>query len=135
MFNIYNLIKFHPYQNVYFYIFFEKNANKLFEIDYWGLGNVEAIKFILHESGNKRTTIRTASFTPLNYSKLMFEPSKIKNLLFTGTEQKNQDYIFTNLVFESNPDYLEKYNIPEDYEKVFFLQRGNIILNEVYKKR
>ena len=65
----------------------------------------------------------------------MFEPSKIKNLLFTGTEQKNQDYIFTNLVFESNPDYLEKYNIPEDYEKVFFLQRGNIILNEVYKKR
>ena len=133
--NIFNLIKLHPYQNIYFNSFVEKNANKWFEVDYWGLGNVEAIKFILHESGNKRTTIRTASFTPLNYSKLMFEPSKIKNLLFTGTEQKNQDYIFTNLVFESNPDYLEKYNIPEDYEKVFFLQRGNIILNEVYKKR
>ena len=24
-----------------------KKANNLFEIDYWGLGNVEAVKFIL----------------------------------------------------------------------------------------
>ena len=35
--NFYNLIKFHPYQNIYFNYLFEKNANKLFEVDYWGL--------------------------------------------------------------------------------------------------
>ncbi len=134
-FNIYNLIKLHPYQNIYFNAFVEKKANKLFEIDYWGLGNIEAIKFILDDSGNKKTTIRTASFTPLNYSKLMFESSKIENLVFTGTEQNNQDYIFTNLVFESNPIYLEKYIIPENYDRIFLLQRGNVILNEVYKKK
>ena len=133
--NIYNLIKLHPYQNIYFNSFVEKKANKLFEIDYWGLGNVEAIKFILNETKNNKTTIRTASFTPLNYSKLMFDNSKIKNLFFTGTEQKNQDYIFTNLVFESNPSYLKKYIIPNNYNKVFILKRGNIVLNEVYKKK
>ena len=27
--NFYNLIKFHPYQNIYFNYLFEKNANKL----------------------------------------------------------------------------------------------------------
>jgi hypothetical protein len=65
----------------------------------------------------------------------MFDNSKIKNLFFTGTEQKNQDYIFTNLVFESNPSYLKKYIIPNNYNKVFLLKRGNIVLNEVYKKK
>ena len=35
-------------------IFFEKNANKLFEIDYWGLGNVEAIKFIINDTKIKK---------------------------------------------------------------------------------
>ena len=41
--NLYALIKYHPYQNVYFNIF-DKHANKIFEIDYWGLSNVDALK-------------------------------------------------------------------------------------------
>ena len=44
--NTYNLVKLHPYQNIYFNFLFEKKANSLFEIDYWGLGNVEALSFI-----------------------------------------------------------------------------------------
>ena len=31
--NLYALIKYHLYQNVYFNIFFDKHANKIFEID------------------------------------------------------------------------------------------------------
>ena len=41
--NIVNLIKLHPYQNIYFNFLVEKRANELFEIDYWGLGNAESL--------------------------------------------------------------------------------------------
>ena len=62
MINVSNLIKLHPYQSVYFNSLVEKKANNLFEIDYWGLGNVEAVKFILknHKKDGK-TKVRTAS--------------------------------------------------------------------------
>ena len=47
---LYNLVKFHPYQNVYFNYLIKHKANKYFEIDYWGLANREAIEFIIKDS-------------------------------------------------------------------------------------
>ena len=131
--NVFNLIKLHPYQSVYFNSLVEKKANNLFEIDYWGLGNVEAVKFILknHKKDGK-TKVRTASFTPLNYSKLFFKKGVTDNLVFTGTEELQQKYVFTNFIFEENPKFLDKYEVPSNYKKVFQLRRGNIVLNEVF---
>lgn len=131
--NVFNLIKLHPYQSVYFNSLVEKKANNLFEIDYWGLGNVEAVKFILenHKKDGK-TKVRTASFTPLNYSKLFFKKGVTDNLVFTGTEELQQKYVFTNFIFEENPKFLDKYEVPSNYKKVFQLKRGNIVLNEVF---
>ena len=133
MINVSNLIKLHPYQSVYFNSLVEKKANNLFEIDYWGLGNVEAVKFILknHKKDGK-TKVRTASFTPLNYSKLFFKKGVTDNLVFTGTEELQQKYVFTNFIFEENPKFLDKYEVPSNYKKVFQLRRGNIVLNEVF---
>ena len=129
--NTYNIIKYHPYQNVYFNFFFKKSANKLFEIDYWGLGNLETIKIIYKDEKDINKSIRTASFVPLNYTKLMLEDKEIK---FEGTYNNNQDYIFTNYIYESNPIYLKKYDIPKNYTKFFTLERDGIVINEVYKK-
>jgi len=131
--NVFNLIKLHPYQSVYFNSLVEKKANNLFEIDYWGLGNVEAVKFILeNHKKDGQTKVRTASFTPLNYSKLFFKKGITDNLIFTGTEELQQDYVFTNFIFEENPKFLDKYEVPSNYKKVFQLKRGNIVLNEVF---
>ena len=47
--NLHSLIKYHPYQNVFFNKFFDNYANKLFEIDYWGLSNVDALKQLIKE--------------------------------------------------------------------------------------
>lgn len=132
-FNIYNLIKLHPYQNIYFNSLVENRANKLFEIDYWGLGNYEAINFLLENEKKNNVSIRTASFTPLFYSKLMLN-DKNKKISLTGTEQYDQDFIFTNYIYENNPRYLKKYIIPKNYTKFFTLKRGNVIINEIYRK-
>jgi hypothetical protein len=133
-FNFYGLFKLHPYQNVYFNFLVEKRANKLFEIDYWGLGNKEAINFMVNsKTKNNNVSVRTASFTPLFYSKLVTNTDDA-HFRFTGTQQIDQDFIFTNYIYESDPKYLKKYLIPKNYSKFFSLKRGNIIINEIYKK-
>jgi len=133
--NIYILIKLHPYQNVYFNYVVEKKANRLFEIDYWGLANREAINYIINtEDLKKNISIRTASFTPLSYSKKILKENDTAKFQFDGTTNLNQDYVFTNYHYEKDPKFLKKYFIPKDYKKVFTIKRGNIIINEIYKK-
>ena len=133
--NIYNLIKLHPYQNVYFNVLFEKNANKLFEIDHWGLGNKEAIDFLLKNQINKgEIDVRVASFTPFEYSKLLVENPSKKLISISGTTDQNQTFIFTNYIFDKDPKYENKYSIKKNYNKIFTLKRGNIIINEIFKK-
>lgn len=136
LFNIFNLISLHPFQNIYFNSLFEKKANALFEVDYWGSGNSYSINKILEDIDEaQKVSLRTASFTPLSYSKYIINNSKIKNINFTGSDDLNQEYIFTNYVYEENPIFLKKYFIPDNYKKIFTLKRGNIIINEIYKKK
>lgn len=130
--NVYALIKFHPYQNVYFNVLIKKNANKFFEIDYWGLGNLQTIKLISNDKENLNKSIRTASFAPLEYTQLMLDEERLK---FEGTTQNDQDFIFTNYTFENNPYFLKKYDIPKNYNKYFSLKRDGIIINEIFKKK
>ena len=133
-YNFYTIIKLHPYQNIYFNSLVENKANKYFEIDYWGLANREALEFIIKDKNNgDLVTIRTASFTPLNYSKKIINIDE-ETYKFGGTTHANQDYIFTNYHYEKNPKYEKKYLIPKNYQKVFTIRRGNIIINEIYKK-
>ena len=134
--NIFNLLKFHPYQNVYFNYLVEKKANSLFEIDYWGLGNAQSIKKILNNiDDSEEVSIGEASFTPLAYSRYIINNKKINNIVFSGTTKNNQDYFITNYIYERNPKFIKKYSISKKYEKFFTLKRGNVIINEIYKKK
>ena len=136
LYNSYNLVKFHPYQNVYFNYLIKHKANKYFEIDYWGLANREAIEFIIKDSKENNLeiiSIRTASFTPLNYSRKILD-LKNTNLDFQGTEHVDPQYIFTNFHYETNPKYQKKYKIPDNYREVFSIEREGILINKVFKK-
>ncbi len=135
--NLHNLIRFHPYQHIYFNPFIKKIANKNFEIDYWGLANHEAIEFIVEDSKKnnfKTVSIRTASFTPLSYSRKILDFNE-NQFLFQGTTHSDQQYIFTNFHYEKNPKYQKKYFIPKNYYEVFSVKRAGILINKVYKKK
>ena len=135
--NSYILFKFHPYQNVYFNYLVKNKANKYFEIDYWGLANHEAIEYIVRDSKNNKSktiSIRTASFTPLEYSKKILKLDSAR-YIFLGTTHSDPDYIFTNYHYEKNPKYQKKYLIPKNYYKVFSINRENVLINSVYKKK
>jgi hypothetical protein len=134
--NFYNLIRLHPHQYVYFNFVFEKNANSLFEIDYWGLSNKSALKNLLDDNFEKDTiTVGVASFTNLYLSKKML-PLEYKNkLIITGQEFSNVDYIYNNNYFEINPNYDDKYLIPKNYIRRSKVKKGNILINEFFTKK
>jgi len=134
--NFFTLVKFHPFQNIYFNKLVEKKANQLFDIDYWGLANANAINKILKDiSPNEIYSIRTLSFVPLHYSMYIIDDPLVNNLKFTGTVNNNQDYIFTNYVYEQNPLFLKKYDLPKNYYKFLSLKVGDILIYDVFKKK
>ena len=101
------------------------------------MANHEAIEFIVKDSKKdklKTVSIRTASFTPLSYSKKILNVDNI-NFLFHGTTHLDPQYIFTNYHYEKNPKYQKKYMIPKDYQEVFNVERAGILINKVYKKQ
>ena len=134
--NLYNLIKLHPYQYVYFNLIFEKNANDLFEIDYWGVSNKDALEQIVkNNSDANKIVIGVASFTNLYLSKKMLDTNSKSKIFISGQNYENADYIFNNNLYEINPKFDDKYSIPKNFEKYLSLKRGNILINEFYKKK
>ena len=134
-FNIQNILKLHPFQNIYFNAVVEQKANKLFDIDYWGLANAHSLNQILDMyKESDEINLRTSSFTNLGYSKKIMKRDDLNKLKLQGTVDNNQEFIFTNYVYDRNPKYTKKYFIPPNYNKIFTLKKGNIIINEIYKK-
>lgn len=133
--NIYNLFKLHPYQYIYFNTFFDERANNLFEIDYWGVANKQALVDIANiEPSKDKIVIGVASFANLNLSKKMLN-KKLKNkIIIAGQNYENSDFIFNNNYSEVNPKVNDKYLIPPSYKKHSFLKKGEIMIYEIYKK-
>lgn len=135
--NIIGLIKFHPFQFIYFNPLIANKANRLFEIDYWGVANSYTLNktFKLENSVNgNKIKIANASFTDLILTYSILKPDLQKKLTFVGQDYSNSDFIFTNSIYEINPKYDTKYKIPSNYTKFFELTKGGIIINQIYKK-
>ena len=88
------------------------------------MANHEAIEFIVEDSKkiiSKTVSIRTASFTPLSYSRKILDFNE-NQFLFQGTTHSDQQYIFTNFHYEKNPKYQKKYFYTKKLLKFFQLK-------------
>ena len=134
--NIFNLIKLHPYQYVYFNYFFQEKANSLFEIDYWGVSNKSSLEKIFLDNPNKdKIVIGVASFTDLYLSKKMLPNHMQKKIIISGQDFSNADYIISNNYFEINPKFNDKYVVPKEFTNYYKLKKNNIIIAEFYKRK
>ena len=130
--NTYNLINLHPYQYVYFNYVFQKKANELFEIDYWGLSNKEALEKIA--TSNKNSKICNIGLMNLDMSKKMLSDKNQAKITLFGDEFEKCNFIITNSYFRSNPKYTKKYQVPTNFKVIDNIKRGNIIISKTYKK-
>ena len=68
LYNTLWIYKSHPYHNNYFNILNVNYAKNNFDLDYWGLSNLHAIKYILNSDKRKKINIGTVSFADLKVS-------------------------------------------------------------------
>ena len=55
-------------------------------------------------------------------------------LIISGQDFSSADFIFNNNYFGSNPNYDDRYLIPENYKKYSELKKGKILISEFYIK-
>ena len=94
----------------------------MFEIDYWGLGNKEALEFIKKNYENKsQINLKVASFSPVAYSDLILKKSILDKFNFIGTTEESLDLILP-ITFLTKILFMKKYLIPNNYDKIFSLK-------------
>lgn len=130
--NLYALIKYHPYQNVYFNIFFDKHANKIFEIDYWGLSNVDALKRLDHTSEN--VYVCNLGLMDLNSSRNMLSKNLKEKIIIEGQNFEKCSHIISNNIYVHDPKFTKKYQLPNNFKVISQIKRGNILINEVLER-
>ena len=132
-YNIYKIVIFHPYQSLYFNELLRNKNSYLVDRD--GLSRMDSIKKVLSfGEGKKKINVANASFVPYYRIVDAFNKEKIKKINFTGTEYDKADYIYNNFVYEVNPEYNDKYKIPQNFKQIYVLEIDGIKIYEIYSR-
>lgn len=134
-FLIYILYTMHPMQMVYFNFLAKNNVSINYQVDYWGLSSIQAIRKILNYENNKsKVRIANASYVSLWRSLVLLDKNDKDRIEFVGQDYKNADYIFTNFNSEVNMRVNSKYSIPKNFELIDSLYVSKIKVYDIYKK-
>ena len=126
------MFKYHPYQNVYFNFLAGKDFNNKFELDYWGLSNVSALKYIAeNEDGN--INVSRVGLSDLHLSKA-FLSKKYRNKISVIDDIKNSHYIINNYRNLVVKDINQNFRIPTNYKIFYEIKIDGVPINTIYKK-
>lgn len=127
------MIKIHPYQYAYFNFLVGKQVEKKFDIDYWGVSNKQALKFILSNNNQEVYKIYPASNMNLNISKLILS-EKQKAKIHVVDVKSEADFIITNGRFWKGNDDADFAQIPKSFRiyKEILTDRAKLVT--IYKK-
>jgi hypothetical protein len=85
-----------PQQNLYFNQLAGEQIPQRWEMDYWGLSNESALRFILENDSREKITLQEVSFTPLELSSKMLNQEEQSRLIFERKTVPESDYIVNN---------------------------------------
>ncbi len=132
---IFQMIVYHPFQNIYFNNYFNNISHNSFEIDYYGLSGKKSLKEILSlEKNNKIIKIGVASWLPLERSIKLLNETERKRIKIVSQNFNNADYIYTNFISEVDKSFNDKYVIPANFIKINEFIIDSLKVYEVYKK-
>ena len=134
-YNVYAIIKFHPYQSLYFSTLISEKTKNNYEGDYYGLAAKHFFKWILNKDNNMTIKVAVASHTPIQRG-LEAIPKKFrKKFMIVGQEYDQANYIFKNNISEVNSKYIRKYQIPKNFIKIYELKIDKVVVYEIFKKK
>lgn len=121
-----------PYQNVYFNSFLEFKESEYirrhFEMDYWGISNLEALRYILESDTSDVINVGSLNVTSvINVALLKPEERARLNMTFSNPDRSKDDYYITTYRghLENHLEYWGK--------DVYNIRRGRNTICTVYK--
>jgi hypothetical protein len=114
----YQMIRYHPFQNVYFNILPGNNVGQKFELDYWGLSFRQGLEYIVKSDKRPIIGLLANPIIPMINNSIFLEKGDIKRLRRTDIHQA--DYFLTNYRWHPQPYILtnEVYSISVDNQKI-----------------
>jgi len=129
---VFDMIKIHPHQNVYFNEFASANIKKSLERDYWGLSNKQAFEYILNNDKNEIIKIGSAGPISLENSKKILNVHDRERILIT--DNLNADYIINNYRNWHGKYLKERYILPDGFNIYKEIVVKNSVILSIYKK-
>ena len=132
LFNGYWMLMAHPLQNVYFNILVGNNWKSKFDLDYWGLGNKQALQYLLKMDGSPLITIKSNSFTPLDNTLKVLDEQEQKRIRVVD-DDAIANYILDNYR-QISPEAPMIFN-QSDYELFYDKKIGEESIINIYKRK
>jgi hypothetical protein len=131
-FTIYEMIVYHPHQNVYFNFLAGKNIHKNFENDYWGLSNKQAFEFLLINERKNPIYIGSAGPISLENSKKILSSNDRDRLVVKPNNEA--DYIIDNYRNWFGEYNKKRYKLPDNFKIYKEISRRGRKIISIYKK-
>ena len=136
LFIVFEMIKYHPYQGLYFNTFVPKNFKNKFEIDYLALSARHFFDKIFElEKNDNKIHIANASWTPLIRTLDIYSENEKQKIKLVGQNYGTAKYIYSNNISEVDKRHNNKYDIPKDFIKLYEYKIDGLLLYTVYKKK
>lgn len=133
--NINSIINIHPFQSIYFNDFVSKKAKDYYEGDYYGLGTKHFFEKILNDDKRNLIKVAVASHTPIQRGLEALPDNSIKKFEIIGQEYQYADYIYKNNISEVDIRLNKKYEVPENFSKIYEFKVNNLVIYEMYKSK
>ena len=133
--NLKVLYSFHPYQSYYFTEVISNTKKNDFEIDYYGLSGKHFFLKIYSERKGIETKVAVASHTPLHRSLEGLTSEQRENFNVIGQNYNEADFIYKNNISEVNSKLNKKYDIPNNFVKIYELKMHGIKIYEIFEKK
>jgi hypothetical protein len=123
--------KAHPFQNVYFNAFAGTGLRSRYDLDYWGLANRKALKYILKNDNSEVIYVRADSSTRLSVASFMLDTRDKKRLRYSDDRNLSR-YVITNYRQVKDPDDAKYAN---DYDPFYQIQVGNEVILSIFRRK
>jgi hypothetical protein len=119
----------HPIQNVYFNALAGDGLRNRYEMDYWGLGNRNALEYIFSQDQSPLINVWADSWTPVEVSFILLR-SEERSRLKRSNDRSNPLYILTNY---RQVEEIDDSKYLRQYVLFYQLRIGKEVILSVYK--
>jgi hypothetical protein len=120
----------HPFQHLYFNVLADRPNAHLFDLDYWGLSNQAALRYIASTDQRERIRVMPVSDNPL-FTGIVFMDEKDRKRITDAYVEEQADYLVNNYRFLKGNPYKPDYS---NFEIVYELKVGNQKVISVLKR-